>query len=248
MRQRSADGPDSLEAEPPDEALAPRELDGFLRSLRGDGAMPQDWAVPRGALTSSVYPEYRPEDVAPFFNIGGLWRWNNGAEAVWTLDGEANVTGGGTAEAANATATWDAQPNSTISYTIGPGGVNPIHLNALSSPCGWNTCMAGGGVIGCGGPGGRRLELLAGRDLRDDHERRGLAARLLHARSLGFDHHAGGPDARAGAHAGTGTLGRGRVAARRVPRRRGRGADALLRAAPDDARHRRRRRRALALR
>ena len=80
MRQRSADGPDSLEAEAPDDALAPRELDGFLRSLRGDGAMPQDWAVPRGALTSSVYPEYRPEDVAPFFNIGGLWRWNNGAD------------------------------------------------------------------------------------------------------------------------------------------------------------------------
>ena len=156
--------------------------------------MPQDWAVPRGALTSSVYPEYLPQGVAPFFNIGGLWRWNNGAAAVWTLDGQANVTGGGTAEATNAAATWSAQPNSTIGYTIGPGGVNPIHLNALSSPCGWNTCMAGGGVIGCGGPRRRRLELLARRDLRDDHERRGLAARLLHARSLGFDHHGGGPD------------------------------------------------------
>ena len=66
--------------------------------------------MPRGALTSSVYPEYRPEDVAPFFNIGGLWRWNNGADAVWTLDGQANITGGGTAEATSATATWDAQP------------------------------------------------------------------------------------------------------------------------------------------
>ena len=107
MRRRSADGPERLEAEPPDEALAPRELDGFLRSLRGDGAMPQDWAVPRGALTSSVYPEYRPENVAPFFTINGLWRWNNGAAAVWTLDGQANVTGGGTAEATSATATWD---------------------------------------------------------------------------------------------------------------------------------------------
>jgi subtilase family serine protease len=155
MRQRRADGPDSLEAPPPDEALAPRELDGFLRSLRGEGTTPQDWTVPRGALSSSVYPEYLPQGVLRFFiNIGGLWRWNNGATAVWTLDGQANVTGGGTAEAANATATWDAQPNSTIDYTIGPGGVNPIHLNALSSPCGWNTCMAGSGVIGCGGPGG----------------------------------------------------------------------------------------------
>ena len=154
MRRRPAGRPDSLEASPPDEALAPRELNGFLRSLRGDGAMPQDWAAPRGVLTSSVYPEYRPQGVAQFFNIGGLWRWNNGAEAVWILDGEANITGGGTAEATNAAATWSAQPNSTIGYTIGPGGANPIHLDALSSPCGWNTCMSGSGVIGCGGPGG----------------------------------------------------------------------------------------------
>jgi hypothetical protein len=153
MRRRPAGGPNSLQASPPDEALAPRELDGFLRSLRGD-ATAQGWAAPRGALTSNVYPEYLPQGVARFFNIGGAWRWNNGAMAVWTLDGQANVTGGGTAEAFNATATWSAQPNSTIDYTIGLGGVNPIHLDALSSPCGWNTCMAGTGVIGCGGPGG----------------------------------------------------------------------------------------------
>ncbi len=36
MRQRRPGGPDSLEATP-DETLAPRELDGFLRSLRGEG-------------------------------------------------------------------------------------------------------------------------------------------------------------------------------------------------------------------
>jgi hypothetical protein len=103
-----------------------------------------------------VYPEHRSPDVARFFliDIGGRWRWNNGATAAWTLDGQANITGGGTAEATNAAATWTAQPNSTINYTIGPGGVNPIHLDALSSPCGWNTCMSGSGVIGCGGPGG----------------------------------------------------------------------------------------------
>ena len=157
MRPGPAGGPDSLEATPPDEALAPRELDGFLRALRGDGTTPQGWAAPQGALTSSVYPEYQPQDIAPLFflNIGGRRRWDNGATAVWTLDGQANVTGGGTAEATNATATWRAQPDSTINYTIGPGGVNPIHLDALSSPCGWSTCMAGGGgVIGCGGPGG----------------------------------------------------------------------------------------------
>ena len=43
---------------------------------------------------------------------------------------------------------------STINYAIGTGSANPIHLNALSSPCGWSTCMSAGGVIGCGGPGG----------------------------------------------------------------------------------------------
>src|SRR4029077_7162348 len=38
--------------------------------------------------------------------------------------------------------------------TIGGSWANFIHLDALSSPCGWSTCLAGGGVIGCGGPGG----------------------------------------------------------------------------------------------
>jgi hypothetical protein len=51
-------------------------------------------------------------------------------------------------------ATWNAEPNSTINYTAGPGGANYVHVNALSSPCGWTTCLAGGGVIGCGGLSG----------------------------------------------------------------------------------------------
>lgn len=66
MRRRQAPGPGGLEATPPGDILAPRELDGFLRSLRGNGTTPQGWAAPRGALTSSVYPEYLPQDVAPF--------------------------------------------------------------------------------------------------------------------------------------------------------------------------------------
>ncbi len=151
VMQRAA-GPEA--APPVDDPLAPRELEGFVRLLRGDLATPEDWAAPVGTLTSSVYPESL-QGVTPFFvAIGGLWRWDNGATAAWALDGVANISGGGTEEAANATATWNAEPNSTINYTIGPGGLNPIHLNAVSSPCGWNTCMTGSGVIGCGGPGG----------------------------------------------------------------------------------------------
>jgi hypothetical protein len=84
----------------------------------------------------------------------GLWRWNNGATAVFTLDGQANMTGGGIAEANNATATWSAEPHSTIAYSVGSGTPNPIHMDAMSSPCGWTTCLSGGGVIGCGGFGG----------------------------------------------------------------------------------------------
>ena len=156
MRKHPVGGPDGLDATSLDETLAPRELDGFLRSLRGDVTAPKARAMPRGSLTSKEYPEDLPPPAAtPFFtNIGGLWRWNNGATALWTLDGQANITGGGTEEAANAAATWSAQPNSTINYTVGPGSANRMHLNALSSPCGWSTCMAGTGVIGCGGPGG----------------------------------------------------------------------------------------------
>src|SRR5262249_4815734 len=66
----------------------------------------------------------------------------------------ANITGGGTAEVTGATAAWDNEPNSTINYTVGSSGTNPVHVDALSSPCGWTTCLAGGGVIGCGGPTG----------------------------------------------------------------------------------------------
>ena len=154
MRQRRADGPDSLEAARPMKLWRRGSWTGFCGRCGGGHDTLRIGPCREGPdleRVSGVPAAGRPP---LFINIGGLWRWNNGATAVWTLDGQANVTGGGTAEAANATATWDAQPNSTIDYTIGPGGVNPIHLNALSSPCGWNTCMAGSGVIGCGGPGG----------------------------------------------------------------------------------------------
>jgi subtilase family serine protease len=135
---------------------APRELSAFLRSLRPSaGAAAGVFVAPVGELQAVVHSEYASANIRPLWdNIGGLWRYNNGASAVWTLDGQANVTGGGAAEAAGATQTWNDEANSTINYTIGSGGANPIHLDALSSPCGWSTCMSGGGVIGCGGPGG----------------------------------------------------------------------------------------------
>ncbi len=138
-----------------DEA-APRELSEFLQSLRPTAAPAAGRsAAPVGELRAVVHPEYASSGTDPLWaNIGSLWRYNNGASAVWTLQGEANVTGGGSAEAAAAARTWNDEPDSTINYTIGTGGANPIHLDALSSPCGWSTCMSGGGVIGCGGPGG----------------------------------------------------------------------------------------------
>jgi subtilase family serine protease len=154
--QRKAPG---IDVDREDAATAPeasRELSGFLEFLRrpGRGAFVSS-ASPSGELASVLHQKYAKSTPRPEWdNIGGLWRWNNGASAAWTTDGQANVTGGGTTQAANATATWDAEPNSTINYTIGSDLINPIHLDALSSPCGWSTCMSGGGVIGCGGPGG----------------------------------------------------------------------------------------------
>jgi hypothetical protein len=130
----------------------PRSLDSFLDFLR-NGA--------RGEQVSSRPPvgELRPVqrfdsgNITPdWANIGSLWRYNNGGNAGWTLDGSANITGGGSGEATRALATWTNDPTSTINHFI--GGSNPIHLNAMTSSCGWNTCLTGGGVIGCGGPRG----------------------------------------------------------------------------------------------
>ena len=156
VRLRAKFAPDSGgddEVEP----SGPRELESFLRSLRRPASHePVSSAAPVGKLSAVVHADYAAGDGATpsWATIGTLWRWNNGATAVWTTDGVANITGGGAAEALGATVAWDAEPNSTIAYTIGAGGANPIHLNALSSPCGWTTCLSGAGVIGCGGPGG----------------------------------------------------------------------------------------------
>ena len=135
---------------------APRELTGFVEHLRR-GSFPATPDVPAaGALTPVRHTV--AEAARPLWgNINNLlYRWNNGATAVWTFTGTANITGGGTAEATNALATWTTYPNSSIHYTAGTGTSNVIYLNATSSSlgCGWSTCLSGSGVIGCGGPGG----------------------------------------------------------------------------------------------
>ncbi|HEX2694682.1 MAG TPA: CARDB domain-containing protein, partial [Acidobacteriota bacterium] len=152
--RRKLEFSDEDPGEAPD-PFAPRELSAFLSTLApAPGPAPSAAVSPQGKLEAVVHPEFS-RDIRPLWdNIGSLWRYSNGAAAVWTLDGTANVTGGGVAEATAAAATWNDEPNSTINYTIGSGGANFIHLDALSSPCGWTTCMSGGGVIGCGGPSG----------------------------------------------------------------------------------------------
>jgi hypothetical protein len=153
VRYRAKDAPEAdADAE---QMSAPRSLPAFLRALRHSGLEPVASAVPSGVLKSEVHAEYVSRDLLPNWgNLSGLWRWTNGATAVWKIDGTANITGGGTAEVTGATASWDNESNSTINYSVGSSGTNPVHVDALTSPCGWTTCLAGGGVIGCGGPTG----------------------------------------------------------------------------------------------
>jgi hypothetical protein len=137
------------------DSAAPRDLEAFLRMIRQPAvqalAAP---AEPRGRLRSVMHQEYAIRALRPEWVTNGLWRWNNGASAAFTLGGTAKITGGGTAEANNSTATWSAEPHSTIAYSVGSGTANTIHMDALSSPCGWTSCLSGPGVIGCGGFGG----------------------------------------------------------------------------------------------
>jgi hypothetical protein len=86
---------------------APRKLGQFLRSLDRSASPASGEAVsPNGRLQPIVHSEYSTPDARPLWgNINdSLWRWNNGAAAVWTLDGQANIDGGGTAESTGATA------------------------------------------------------------------------------------------------------------------------------------------------
>ena len=139
------------------EAISPRPLDQFLDSLRR--------GVFQTANAANVIGMMKPVEHASKISGGkkplwghinnSMYRWNNNATAAFSLVGTANMTGGGTSEATAALAAWTNEPNSVINYTVGSGTSNTIDLNAAtSSGCGWSTCLAGGGVIGCGGPQG----------------------------------------------------------------------------------------------
>jgi hypothetical protein len=136
---------------------APRELTGFLDFLdTGAVAVRASAPAPVGDLSPVVHAEPRKGLVPHWGNINNsLWRYNDGATEGWALDGTANMTGGGIAEATGALATWTNDPTSNINFTVSLSGASPIHMSATSSSCGWSTCLgSSGGVIGCGGPRG----------------------------------------------------------------------------------------------
>ncbi|MEP6802252.1 MAG: IPT/TIG domain-containing protein [Acidobacteriota bacterium] len=145
-----------LEGGTPDSESSARELNGFLGFLRSGTRVERIHPpAPKGNLVPVEHEQERRNRVRPMWgNISNsLYRWNNGATAVWTLVNQANITGGGTAEATGALAAWTSEPNSNINYVAGAGSGNTIDLNA-TSVCGQTGCLAGGGVIGCGGPSG----------------------------------------------------------------------------------------------
>jgi hypothetical protein len=138
----------------------PRELAAFTSFLRAGASLPMRFSpAPVGTLQPVVHKDVPEPLFRNWDNMrdgGGnpsRWRWNP-ANALWMLDGTANMTGGGIAEANGALASWSNEPNSTITFSSGGSGPSVIHMNALSSPCGWSTCVSGSGVVGCGGPRG----------------------------------------------------------------------------------------------
>ncbi|MFN2385402.1 MAG: hypothetical protein ABR576_03815 [Thermoanaerobaculia bacterium] len=140
--------------------------------LRNYAAFLRFLAAPRSATAPIVAPSpTRLEDLRPV-TAGGVdalrpawaewsgsvrYRWNNGASASWTLSSTPNaITGGGYGEARAAIAEWTSHPYSTIGFIdggVGGSGTNFINL-ASTSTCGASGPFCGGGVAGCGGPGG----------------------------------------------------------------------------------------------
>ena len=131
----------------------PRELAAFERFLREGSPRAPRYARPAGTPTPVRDAALAAQPALKWNVMDTGYRWNNGATASWFRDGAAKMTGGGATAAANALAAWTNEPNSLIAYTTtSDPAANPIHMDALSSPCGWSTCIGGSGVVGCGGP------------------------------------------------------------------------------------------------
>ncbi len=138
----------------PDSESAPRPLAQFLENVRAGRLSAAVTARPSGALTAVQRTTAKRTTFWANWNTGTFYRWSNGATALWTTQNTANITGGGAAEALAALAAWTTDINSNINYTMGSSSApNIIDLNATSL-CGQTGCLAGGGVIGCGGPTG----------------------------------------------------------------------------------------------
>jgi len=157
----SADDPGEwagTEAMSPPDTNHPRQLLPFLASVRTGSFEASVSGTPSGSLEPVRHEKDGSGRLIPQWGTlsDALYRWNNNATAVWTLNGTANIDDGGVGEATGATATWTNNPNSSINYSVGSGTGNVIYLNATTSTlgCGWSACMSSGGVIGCAGPTG----------------------------------------------------------------------------------------------
>ncbi|MEO8191130.1 MAG: FG-GAP-like repeat-containing protein [Acidobacteriota bacterium] len=147
----------------PNSESVPRPLAQFLENVKSGRLTEEVTVTPSGSLKPVERTSAGVR--APLWanwSSGTFYRWSNGATALWTTTGTANITGGGAAEALASLAAWTNDSNSNINYTMGsPSAPNTIELNA-TSVCGQSGCLAGGGVIGCGGPGGGSSHLWRG--------------------------------------------------------------------------------------
>jgi hypothetical protein len=176
------------------ELSLPRPLGEFLAYLAGGAS--GEFAGRTGPVGFLV--PIRHDEVERGPNWGHInnsrYRFSN-PTAVWSLDGTANMTGGGSAEAAGALASWTNDPNSTIQFLR-------RRRHRVRRPA-----------------DRFRLALLARRDLLQHHERRGLAARLLQSQRLQLRDHGVRPGARGRPRHRAGPFRSERDAERRLPRR-----------------------------
>jgi hypothetical protein len=166
MRALDGDAPDSPDVaggpavQKSQDKRLPRRLIPFLASLDAGSFEENVDGAPAGKIEPVAHEQDRAGRLIPQWGTLGnafyRWDWSKNPAAVWTLSGTANIDGGGIGEGTGAVATWANDSNSSISYSVGSGTQNIIHLDAVNSDlgCGWSSCLSGGGVIGCGGPTG----------------------------------------------------------------------------------------------